>query len=122
MNPHADTTKTPGQHHLHYTAGINNWALSKSQSLAALAELERLVVAVLGGDVYQINDGRADDRGEGWYCDPEADEPNQRFVSRSIEKARDYITRYPELSPEPLFAIVPDIKPSGRPLWPTLVR
>jgi hypothetical protein len=46
--------------------GVSNWALSRTQALAALNELQTLNVAVLGGDVYQIGQGRAVSLGEGW--------------------------------------------------------
>lgn len=78
---------------LHYI-GISNWALSKEQALDALDKFEAEKIAVLGGDVYELNDGEPESNYDNWYCDREPDEPLENYVDRSINKARTYISNY----------------------------
>jgi len=78
---------------LHET-GITNWALSKEQALEALNKFEYENISVLGGDVYELNEGEPESNYENWFCDRETDELREKYVFRSISKARKYITNY----------------------------
>jgi len=93
-----------------FAQGIHNWALPEQQAMIALSHLEELHVAVLGGDVYQMDNGQLRPVSDNWYCDRMPGEPEQEFVGRSIRKARDYISGYcGRTTAVPLFAIVPKI-------------
>lgn len=78
---------------LHDT-GVSNWALSKEQALNALDKFEVEKISVLGGDVYELNDGELESNYDNWYCDREPDESLENYVTRSINKARAYISNY----------------------------
>ena len=78
---------------LHDT-GVSNWALSKEQALKALDKFEAEKISVLGGDVYELNDGELESNYDSWYCNRESDESLENYVVRSISKARLYISNY----------------------------
>lgn len=77
-----------------HNMGVSNWALSKAQALSALDKFEIEKISVLGGDVYELNDGEPESNRDNWYCDREPDEAFENFVARSISKARVYISNY----------------------------
>lgn len=77
-----------------HNMGVSNWALSKAQALSALDKFEIEKISVLGGDVYELNDGEPESNCDNWYCDREPDEAFENYVARSISKARVYISNY----------------------------
>lgn len=74
--------------------GVNNWALSREQSLAAIKEFESQKIAVLGGDVYELVDGKPESNSDNWYCDQEPGEKLDKFFVRSCDHAKQYINNY----------------------------
>lgn len=78
---------------LHNT-GVRNWALSKAQALSALDKFKIEKISVLGGDVYELNDGVPESNCDNWYCDRDPDEAFESYAARSINKARVYISNY----------------------------
>jgi len=89
--------------------GVRNWALTKEQTLTALDQFEAEGIAILGGDVYEVQRECLQSNYDNWYCDREENESKSAFVSRSIAKARDYVTTYKlKRGAECFFAIVPD--------------
>ncbi|SFJ07622.1 Immunity protein 40 [Desulfomicrobium apsheronum] len=89
--------------------GVYNWALTKTEALMALDRLEAEGIAILGGDVYVMQIDSLQSNYDNWYCDRDENESTLAFVSRSIAKAREYVTNY-KLSrdAEYYFAIVPE--------------
>jgi hypothetical protein len=88
--------------------GIRNWALEQDQALEALNQLAREGIAVLGGDVYLMQEGKLQVSYDNWYCERPLTEKEEDFVSRSIEVARTYIKNYRSpLDGPAFFAIVP---------------
>ena len=88
--------------------GIRNWALTRSQALNAINELESAGIAILGGDVYYVSDNRLSSSPDSWYCDQSPNQPWNAFVRRSATEARKYIEGYEiEEESDVLFAIVP---------------
>lgn len=77
-----------------HSVGVSNWALSKEQALDALDKFEAEKISVLGGDVYELNNGEPESNYDNWYCDREPDESLENYVARSISKARAYISNY----------------------------
>ncbi len=74
--------------------GVRNWALSREDALLALDELERLGVAVLGGDVYRIIGRCFEPSFDSWHCDQNVDELGYAYLMRSTGAARTYIKSY----------------------------
>ena len=77
-----------------HNSGVSNWALTKDQALAALDQFEAKKISVLGGDVYELNDGEPEPNYDNWYCDREQNEPIDKFITRSANEARAYIVSY----------------------------
>lgn len=89
--------------------GVCNWALTKEEALMALDRLETEGIAILGGDVYEMQRESLQSNYDNWYCDREENESKSAFVSRSIAKAREYIINYNlNRDKEYFFAIVPE--------------
>ena len=87
--------------------GVRNWALGRDDALRAIYELEACGIAILGGDIYKLVGGKAEQTYDSWYCDQGPGESDSVFSKRSSDKAKSYICSY--LMPEGLFAIVPKI-------------
>lgn len=85
--------------------GIKNWVLDRENAARAITQLENLKIAVLGGDVFEIEDGKIYQTYDSWYCDQKDDENEQNFTKRSILEAKEYILNYPKGKVG--FAIVP---------------
>jgi len=83
--------------------GVRNWALTRSEALVALAELDAEHIAVSGGAVFAEVGGRMRSTRDAWYCDQNAGETSEAFLRRSIAEARGFITRYPEDGETPIF-------------------
>lgn len=89
--------------------GVRNWALTQEDALAALTKFARIGIAVLGGDVYSVNNGVVESNYDNWYCNRNDDESDSAYVERSIAAARNYIENYRVPEGSVLFAIVPKI-------------
>lgn len=65
---------------------------------------------ILGGDVYEIIDGKFSNKGEGWSYERKADESYEEYIYNSIEKSIKYITDYPKrYDPNIYFVLVPPL-------------
>lgn len=62
---------------------------------------------MLGGDVYCLINGVAEQTYDNWYCDQEINELDSEFLRRSASKAKSHIENYKVDGA--LFAIVPMI-------------
>lgn len=92
-----------------FEIGINNWALTKSEALTAIKQLDALGIGILGGDVYALTDEVFVSTYDNWYCDRGPNEEPLTFLSRSIDKAKQYIEAYNAQEPDKIFfALVPD--------------
>ena len=90
--------------------GLSNWALTKSQAMHALEQLEALKISILGGDVCQYIDGVIKPNYDSWYCEPISTEPKSESLNRSIAKAKKYMELYQAKEPDKVFfVLVPDI-------------
>jgi len=74
--------------------GVFNWALTKSQALKSLNKFLDLQICLLGGDVYENNNGVIRANYDNWYCDQLQGEEKNAYIKRSIEKAKDFIEAY----------------------------
>jgi hypothetical protein len=71
--------------------GSANWALPRTDALAAVSKFQELEIPVLGGDVWEMQNGRPVLTSDNWYCMRSAAEPFRNFVNRSAERAQRYI-------------------------------
>ncbi len=92
--------------------GADEYAFSYTNILAVIAEIERLAIPILGGDVLIMCHGKFEYTGDSWYYDRQENELISEYVKRSIQHARDYIKNYHERNNNTLsfFSIVVDIK------------
>ena len=89
--------------------GIRNWALTLEQALIALDQFEVEGIAILGGDVYELQEGALQSNYDNWHCDKRPNESKSDFMARSIARARAYITNYKgNQGVQYFFAIVPE--------------
>jgi hypothetical protein len=76
--------------------GSNNWALSRTQALAAIAAIEREGLLLLGGDVWLQSGALFSPTGDSWHFDPMTDEARDRNVTIAANAAKAYVADYPE--------------------------
>jgi len=74
--------------------GVNNWILDKNQALDVINELETLKIPILGGDIYEFDNGIPRPNYDNWYCDRQSGESWDDYVYRSINHSRTYINNY----------------------------
>lgn len=87
--------------------GVRNWALNQAGALCALERLHQEGIAVAGGDVYRLENGRLEPTYDNWYCDRGDGEQIGEFVERSIGVAVNYITEYSNSDERAFFSLVP---------------
>jgi len=74
--------------------GVAGVGLSRQHALDAVASLKGTQVAISGGDVLRLRDGRPRYSGDNWYVQRLAGEDLAAYVSRTHEKADTYIRNY----------------------------
>lgn len=74
--------------------GVNGFAYSKTEALIIAEEYYHSNMAILGGDVYKLENGKIKLTYDSWYCDRNSTETISEYVNRSYQIARDYISRY----------------------------
>ena len=91
--------------------GSANWALRRADALEAVSRLYELGVPILGGDVWEMRDGRPSLTRDNWFYRRLEDEPLVSFLERSTELAKRHIRNYgSNEDKEYLFELVPDVK------------
>ena len=89
--------------------GSANWAIHWADALQAISKLHELGIPILGGDVWEIRDGRPFLTRDNWFCRRLVDEPLQSFLERSVEVAKNYVRNYgSDLGDRHLFELVID--------------
>jgi hypothetical protein len=76
--------------------GVANVAFTRENVLEALELLRGSQVAVLGGDVLEIVNGKPQYVYANWHSDPRAGENLMNYLRRGIAEAERYIRRYPD--------------------------
>jgi hypothetical protein len=91
--------------------GSKEVALDRRNALEAVKLLAEDRIPILGGDVYFYHEGRMTVAYANWYTEREADESEGVYLQRSWEKAKDYISHFPESAEKtPMFVLTPDEK------------
>jgi len=78
--------------------GMNNWALTKEQALVVIDKLEKLNIAILGGDVLEIINEKFKHNYDDLYCESKNNESFTSFLNRSIIKTRTCIENYKDFN------------------------
>jgi hypothetical protein len=74
--------------------GSVNWAFRRADALEAASRFYELGIPILGGDVWEMREGRPFLTHDNWFCERLADEPLLSFVGKSVELTKDYIRSY----------------------------
>jgi hypothetical protein len=70
-------------------------ALTKQEAMETLAYYRQIEVAILGGDVFYMNQkGEICWTYDNWYCIKKKDESNVEYLERSVTEAENYINKY----------------------------
>jgi Immunity protein 40 len=85
-----------------------DFALTRSNAIAALNILKEQGGGILGGDVFKLKNSQLVPAYANWCCIERVDETKQEFSLRSILAALDYIINYPVNEEEPYFVLVLD--------------
>jgi Immunity protein 40 len=76
--------------------GVNEMALQRPAALEAIQALRGSQVAILGGDVLRLLNGRPMYGGDNWYSQRYSSEGLTDFIRRSLDVAEQYIRSYPD--------------------------
>jgi hypothetical protein len=76
--------------------GVAGVAFTREDILEALACLKGTQVAVLGGEVLEIVNGRLRYTGDSWYANRGPEEDLLYYLERSIAETEQYIRRFPD--------------------------
>lgn len=74
--------------------GQNKWVLHKKLALDVLDKCEGLKGAIVGGDVFEEQEGIPKMNYSNWCCGREDRETDEAYITRSIQYAREYIAKY----------------------------
>ncbi|MCP3906839.1 MAG: hypothetical protein GY712_02365 [Oceanicoccus sp.] len=77
-----------------YKYGEACWALTRHQALIALRKLKPTKVGVVGGDMYQLVEGKLEPNGDSWYFAKRHKESDEAYSRRTIDGTRRYILMY----------------------------
>jgi hypothetical protein len=89
--------------------GLRERALSRYDALNAINLLASRNVAILGGDVYLLREGKIRLAYANWYVDRLVNESDNDYRERSWKRASEYIRSYPhapDVADVPIFVIV----------------
>jgi hypothetical protein len=75
--------------------GLPDLAWSLDQIDDVLIAVRERNIAVLGGDIYEDQDGRTRVTYDNWYVNREPNESFEEYAHRTIVRAREYARAYP---------------------------
>lgn len=93
--------------------GPQSWALTIHQVKSVLTELERASLPVLGGDVYEFEEGNLRPAYMNWHSDPGADESDSDFAARSLSETVEYLRSIGEAAERYRYVLVFGAVPNG---------
>ena len=74
--------------------GVNNWALNQAQANKAIDKLEKMMIPILGGDVYVFINGKYKSTNDHWALDQIPGESRHEYVSRTVSNAKYCVELY----------------------------
>ena len=87
--------------------GIEGYAFPYQEALKIVQICKLLVIPILGGDVYSMNNSTIENSNDNWYYDRLPDESFYDYVQNSCNKSESYIRTFKNHSCDrPLFSFV----------------
>ena len=87
--------------------GIDGYAFPEQEALKIVQLCKLLLIPILGGDVYCLNDFTIEGLDDNWYYDRTPSESYYNYVQNSCNKSESYIRAYKSHSCDrPLFSLV----------------
>lgn len=74
--------------------GIDGYAFPEQEALKIVQICKLLLIPILGGDVYSLNDSTIEVLGDNWYYDRTPSESYYNYVQNSCNKSESYIRTY----------------------------
>ena len=89
--------------------GIEGYAFPDHEALKIVQICKLLVIPILGGDVYSMNNSTIENSDDNWYYDRTRSESYYNYVQNSCNKSESYIRTYKNHScDKPLLSFVID--------------
>ena len=89
--------------------GIDGYAFPDQEALKIVQLCKLLLIPILGGDVYSLNDSIIEVLDDNWYYDRTRSESYYNYVQNSCNKSESYIRTYKNHScDKPLLSFVID--------------
>ena len=87
--------------------GIEGYAFPDQEALKIVQICKLLVIPILGGDVYSMNNSTIENSDDNWYYDRTPNESYYNYAQNSCNKSESYIKSFKDYSfDRPLFSFV----------------
>ena len=87
--------------------GIEGYAFPYQEALKIVQICKLLVIPILGGDVYSMNNSTIENSDDNWYYDRTPNESYYNYAQNSCNKSESYIKSFKDYSfDRPLFSFV----------------
>ena len=87
--------------------GIDGYAFPDQEALKIVQICKLLLIPILGGDVYSMNNSTIENSDDSWYYDKTQSESYYNYVQNSCNRSESYIRTYKNHSCDrPLFSLV----------------
>ena len=87
--------------------GIEGYAFPYQEALKIVQICKLLVIPILGGDVYSMNNSTIENSDDNWYYDRTPNESYYNYAQNSCNKSESYIKSFKDYSFDgPLFSFV----------------
>ena len=87
--------------------GIEGYAFPYQEALKIVQICKLLVIPILGGDVYSMNNSTIENSDDNWYYDRTPNESYCNYAQNSCNKSESYIKSFKDYSfDRPLFSFV----------------
>ena len=87
--------------------GIEGYAFPYQEALKIVQIYKLLVIPILGGDVYSMNNSTIENSDDNWYYDRTPNESYYNYAQNSCNKSESYIKSFKDYSfDRPLFSFV----------------
>ena len=87
--------------------GVEGYAFPDHEALKIVQICKLLVIPILGGDVYSMNNSTIENSDDNWYYDRTPNESYYNYAQNSCNKSESYIKSFKDYSfDRPLFSFV----------------